>query len=164
MEKTQQTKRAMLEKVGLDTTRVTFVPADFEKENWLEKLVKAGFEPEEPSFFLWEGVTMYLDREAVEKTLRLIASTKSGNVVAFDYFTADLIESRSLSMRYIRAVLTATGEPIRFGIETAPPSSQHVATFLASCGLSMQEQRNFGQETDRKPAMAGFTTATVPVR
>ncbi len=162
--KTQQTKREMLEKVGLDTTRVTFVPADFLKENWLEKLVHAGFDPDKPSFFLWEGVTMYLDREAVENTLRMIAGTASGSVVAFDYFNADLIESQSLSMRYTRAVLNATGEPLTFGIESVPPSSKHVAAFLASCGLSMEEQCNLGEETDRKPAMAGFVTAIVPVR
>jgi hypothetical protein len=41
--KTQETKRQMLKKAGLDTTRITFVPADFLTEDWLEKLVKAGF-------------------------------------------------------------------------------------------------------------------------
>ena len=161
MEKTQQTKRQMLKKAGLDTTRITFVSADFMKEDWLEKLVHAGFEPDKPSFFLWEAVTMYLDREAVESTLRKIAGTASGSVVAFDYFNADLIEAKGLYMRYARAVLNAIGEPFRFGIESTPPSSKHVAAFLKSCGLSMEEQRNFGHETDRKPAMAGFTTAIV---
>lgn len=33
----------MLEKAGLNTTRVTFVVVDFLKEDWLEKLVNAGF-------------------------------------------------------------------------------------------------------------------------
>ena len=61
-EKTQQTKRQMLKKAGLDTTRITFVPADFLKEDWLEKLVHAGFDPHKPTFFLWEAVTMYLQR------------------------------------------------------------------------------------------------------
>src|SRR6266487_3642166 len=160
-EKTQQTKRQMLKKVGLDTTGITFVPADFMTEDWLEKLVNAGFERDKPSFFLWEAVTMYLDREAVESTLRKIAGTASGSVVAFDYFNADLIEARSLFMRYARAVTNTIGESFRFGIESTKPSSKHVAAFLASCGLSMEEQRNFGQETARKPAMAGFTTAIV---
>jgi methyltransferase (TIGR00027 family) len=160
--KTQQTKLQLLKKADLDTTRVTFVPADFLTEDWLEKLVHAGFDPHKPTFFLWEGVTMYLDREAVESTLRKIAGTASGSVVAFDYFSADLIEARGdLSIRYIRAVLNAIGEPLRFGIESPPPASKHVAAFLTSCGLSMEEQRNFGQETDHKPAMAGFTTAIV---
>ena len=162
--RTQQTKRQVLKKAGLDTTRITFVPADFMTEDWLEKLVHAGFDPDKPTFFLWEAVTMYLDREAVESTLRKIAGTKSGSVVAFDYFHADLIFARSLFWRYARAVTNAIGEPFRFGIESTKPSSKHVAAFLASCGLSMEEQRNFGQETDRKPAMAGFTTAIVSVR
>ncbi len=137
------------------------MPADFLKEDWLEKLVHAGFDPNKPSFFLWEGVTMYLDREAVISTLRKIAGVARGSVVAFDYFHADLIEARSLFMRYARALTNASGELFRFGIETRKPSSKHVAAFLASWGLLMEEQRNFGQETDRKPAMAGFTTAIV---
>ena len=97
--KTQQTKRHMLKKAGLDTTRITFVPADFMTDDWLEKLVHAGFDPDKPTFFLWEAVTMYLDREAVESTLRKIAGTASGSVVAFDYFNADLIESKGLFSR-----------------------------------------------------------------
>jgi methyltransferase (TIGR00027 family) len=160
--KTQEIKRRMLKKAGLDTTRITFVPADFMTEDWLEKLVNAGFDPAKPAFFHWEGVTMYLDREAVESTLRKIAGTAKGSVVAFDYFNADLIKAGGgLAVRYVRAALNAIGEPLRFGIESGSPARKHVAAFLESCGLSMEEQRNIGQETDRKAAMAGFTTAIV---
>lgn len=160
--KTQQIKRRMLKKAALDTTRITFVSADFLIEDWLEKLVSAGFDVEKPSFFLWEGVTMYLDREAVESTLRKVANTARGSVVAFDYFGAELIEGQGgFAMRYVKAVLDAIGEPLRFGIENTKPASKHVAAFLLSYGLSMEEQRNFGEETDRKAAMAGFTVATV---
>ena len=49
--------------------------ADFEKEDWLTRLVQAGFDPGKPALFLLEGVILYLDREAVESTLRKIAST-----------------------------------------------------------------------------------------
>jgi methyltransferase (TIGR00027 family) len=159
--KTQAFKREMLKKAGVDTTRVTYVPADFENEDWFEQLVDAGFAPDKPTFFLWEAVTMYLDREAVETTLRKIAATATGSVVAFDYFSAELIAGRSLFMRYARAVISATGEPWKFGIENTPPVRQRVAAFLESCGLSLEEQRNFGQETGRKHAMAGFATAIV---
>jgi methyltransferase (TIGR00027 family) len=159
--KTQAFKREMLKKAGIDATRITFVSADFLKDDWLEKLVSAGFEPDKRSFFLWEAVTMYLDREAVESMLRKIAGTASGSVVAFDYFSAEIIEARSLFIRYVRAVLGAIGEPWRFGIDSTPPARKRVAAFLESCGLSMEEQRNFGHETDRKQAMGGFTTAIV---
>ncbi|MEA2670563.1 MAG: hypothetical protein QOG45_783, partial [Chloroflexota bacterium] len=155
-------KREMLKKARVDTARVTYVPADFLVEDWLEKLVDAGFEPGRPSFFLWESVTMYLDREAVESSLRRIAGTAAGGVVAFDYLSSEIIESRSLCMRYARAVIRVTGEPFRFGIDSAPPVRERVAAFLESCGLALEEQRNFGPETHRKHAMAGFAIAIVP--
>ncbi len=104
---------------------------------------------------------MYLDREAVESTLRKIGRTATGSVVAFDYFSAEVIESRSLFMRYARAVINATGEPWRFGIDNTPPVKERVAAFLESCGLALEEQRNFGPEKDGKRAMAGFATAIV---
>jgi methyltransferase (TIGR00027 family) len=159
--RTQAFKREMLNKVGIDTSRITYVPADFEEEDWLEKLMEAGFAQDMPSFFFWEAVTMSLDREAVESTLRKIASTATGSVVAFDYFSAELIEEGSLFMRYARAVISATGEPWKFGIDNTPPMRKRVAAFLELCGLSLEEQRNFGQETDKKRAMAGFATGVV---
>ena len=39
----QAFKREMLKQAGVDTTGVTYVPADFLEEDWLEKLVDAGF-------------------------------------------------------------------------------------------------------------------------
>jgi methyltransferase (TIGR00027 family) len=159
---TQAFKREMLKKAGVDMTRVTFVPADFEEEDWFEKLVDAGFEPDKPSLFTWESVTMYLTQKAVESTLCKIAGTAAGSVVAFDYFSAELIDSRTLFMRYARAVINATGEPWLFGIDNTPPARERVAEFLESCGLKLEEQRNFGPETDGKGAMAGFATAIVP--
>ena len=140
---------------------MTYVPANFLEEDWLDNLVVAGFDPDKPSFFLWESVTMYLDRQAVESTLRKIAGTAAGSVVAFDYFSTEIIESRSLFMRYARAVINATGEPWRFGIHNTPPVRESVAKFLESCGLALEEQRNFGVEKDGKRALAGFATAMV---
>lgn len=158
---TQEAKRRMLHEAGLDDTHITFVSANFIKEDWFEKLLQAGFRTDLPSFFLWEGVTMYLDREAVEDTLRKISRTAVGSVVAFDYFNAEIINSSSLYMRYARAALNIVGEPLRFGIESPQPSREHVAAFLATFGLSLEEQRNFERETERKPAMAGFAAALV---
>ena len=82
--RTQMVKRETLKKAGIDSSGVRFVPADFETEDWLACLTAAGFDPGERTLFLWEGVTMYLDREAVEDTLRKIASTARGSAVTFD--------------------------------------------------------------------------------
>ena len=103
------------------------MPADFLKEDWFEKLVDAGFEPDKPGFFL--SVRMYLDRDAVETTLRKIARTAVGCVVAFDYFSTELVDSRSLFMRYARAVINATDEPLKFGLDHRPLVRERVAAF-----------------------------------
>jgi methyltransferase (TIGR00027 family) len=159
--KTQEFKRQMLKKANIDTSLVTYVPADFQVDDWFGKLVAAGFNPERPSFFLWESVTMYLDRHAVESTMNKIAGTAAGSVIAFDYLSTELIRSRSLFMRYARTILNITGEPWKFGIDNTPPVRKQVAAFLESCGLRMIEQRNFGDETEGRRAMAGFATAIV---
>jgi methyltransferase (TIGR00027 family) len=161
---TQAFKREVLRKAGIDASRVAFVAADFEKDDWFEKLVDAGWEPRKRTLFTWESVMMYLDRAAVEGTLRKIAGTAPGGAVAFDYFSAELIHSRSPFWRYARAVIRATGEPWKFGIDNTPPVRERVAEFLASCGLVLAEQRDFGPETERKRAPAGFAIGLVPVR
>jgi methyltransferase (TIGR00027 family) len=161
--RTQVFKREMLERAGVDAARVTYVPADFEEEDWLEKLVEAGFAPDRPSFFSWESVCMYLDREAVEDTLRKVAGTAPGTVVAFDYLSTEIVEGRSFFSRYGRAVLNATGEPWKFAIDNTPPIAERVAAFLESCGLLLQEHRTFGAETGSRRALAGFATAVVPL-
>jgi methyltransferase (TIGR00027 family) len=157
--KTQSFKREMLRRAEIDTSHVTYVPVDFLKEDWLEKLIKAGFTPDEPPFFLWEAVTMYLDRDTVENTLRKIGSMAAGTVVAFDYVSTEMLAARSPFMLYARSILRTTGEPWMFGMDMTPPARQRIASFLESVGLSLEEYRNFGTETDGKHAMAGFATA-----
>jgi methyltransferase (TIGR00027 family) len=159
--RTQMVKRETLKKAGIDSSGVTFVPADFEKEDWLACLTAAGFDPGERTLFLWEGVTMYLDRVAVEDALRKIASTAHGSVVAFDYFTTEALESRALYWRYGRAATSAAGETLKFGVDSTPPSRERLAELLRSCGLTLSDQRTLGDDTQTRRAWGGFATATV---
>lgn len=161
---TQAFKREMLRRAGVDEAGVIYVPTSFQENDWFDQLLAAGFDPTKPSLFTWESVTMYLDREAVKHTLRTIAGTAAGTVVAFDYFAAELVTSQSLFMRYARAVIKLTGEPFRFGIDNTPPVRERVAEFLAACGLVLEEQRNFGAETEQQRAPAGFAIARVPTK
>lgn len=52
-----------------DNTRVNYVTCNFQAESWEDKLREAGLDTALPSRFLWEGVTMYLPRQAVQQTL-----------------------------------------------------------------------------------------------
>lgn len=154
-------KREMLAKAGIDPTGVVLVAADFEKEDWLAKLIEANFDPGKPALFIWEGVTPYLDKEAVQYTLRKIASTAKGSILAFDYFTTEVLESNALLMRSIRASLSAGGEPLKFGIDSTPPSRERLIELLQSCGLTLIEQRTGGHETEEHRAWGGFAVARV---
>jgi methyltransferase (TIGR00027 family) len=154
-------KREKLGQAGIDAAGVTFVPADFENEDWFTRLVAAGFNPSEPALFIWEGVTPYLNEAAVKDSLRKIASTASGSIVAFDYFTSEVLESPALAMRSVRASLNAGGEPLKFGVDSTPPLRERVGELLQSCGLTLIEQHTLGPETDGKRAWGGFALSAV---
>ena len=135
--------------------------ADFEKEDWFSRVVQAGLDPAKPALFLWEGVIHYLDREAVESTLHRIATAAKGSVVAFDYFTTEPLKSQGLYWRFGRAAARAAGEPLKFGIDSTPPSRERPDELLRSCGLSLVEQRTLGEETQGNRAWGGFAITIV---
>ena len=161
---TQALKRRVLDAVGVNASAVTFVSANFLHEDWLERLIAAGFDPDTRSFFVWEGVTMYLDRNAVESTLQRIASLAAGTTVAFDYVSPATINGESVLERFTRAALAAAGEPMEFGMGGSYPARAEVATFLAGCGLELDVHHLFGPEAPGHPPFAGFATAVVPHR
>lgn len=83
---TQQWKHERLAEAGVMIPgSVTFAPIDFEHQTLPEGLHQAGFDPAQPAFFSWLGVTMYLARETVIGTFRFVASCAPGGGVAFDY-------------------------------------------------------------------------------
>lgn len=51
-----------------------YAPIDFERDTLTEGLTRAGLNRNEPVFFSWLGVTQFLTKEAVERTLREIAA------------------------------------------------------------------------------------------
>ncbi len=154
-------KQKVLKEAGVDAAGVTFVGADFQREDWFGRLTAAGFDPRQPALFVWEGVTPYLERAAVEATLRKIAGGAAGSVVVFDCFTTEVLESQSPYLRVVRASLRAGGEPLRFGLDSTPPLEARLAELLQSCGLALEEQRTLGKETDGQCAWGGFVVASV---
>lgn len=80
---TQQWKLDCLNAAGIPIpASLTFVPTDFESSTLSDVLAKAGFRSEKPAFFSWLGVTMYLEEEAIMKTLRFIAFLAPGTALS----------------------------------------------------------------------------------
>ncbi|MEZ5939714.1 MAG: class I SAM-dependent methyltransferase [Hyphomonadaceae bacterium] len=113
---TQAWKKRRLEEAGIAAPdNLIYAPVDFEKDRLLDRLVEAGFDPQQRSFFLWLGVVPYLTREAILATLSVIGALPGGAEVAFDY--SNPVDSRSLSPEALAAVearqarVAAMGEP-----------------------------------------------------
>jgi methyltransferase (TIGR00027 family) len=94
---------------------VTFAPVNFERETLADGLSRAGFDTRAPAFFSWLGVTMYLTEDAIDSTLRFIASTPHGGGLVFDYAVAKtslgLRERVALGVLQLR--VASVGEPFR---------------------------------------------------
>jgi methyltransferase (TIGR00027 family) len=83
---TQLWKQASLQAAGIASPdSLTFVPTDFQTTALAQSLTQHGFTIEEPAFFSWLGVAMYLPEAAVTETLRFIAGCAPGSGVVFDY-------------------------------------------------------------------------------
>lgn len=83
---TQRWKQQLLAEAGIDVPEsLTFIPADFERDDLKSALRQAGFRVDEAACVCWMGVTMYLTAEVVAATLRTVAGFAAGSSLCFDY-------------------------------------------------------------------------------
>jgi methyltransferase (TIGR00027 family) len=111
---TQAWKRRQLSAAEIATPEcLRFVPLDFETQTLADGLRGAGFSSDEPSFFSWLGVSMYLTREAILGTLRYVAALPTGSGIVFDYAVSPRTLSllRRLAARALMRRLATIGEP-----------------------------------------------------
>jgi methyltransferase (TIGR00027 family) len=72
---TQEYKKRRVKETGIEVPpNLTYVPVDFRHDPVGDVLARAGHDSSKRTFFVWEGVTMYLPEEAVEATLRWVAA------------------------------------------------------------------------------------------
>jgi methyltransferase (TIGR00027 family) len=79
----QAWKRKRIADIGLTTPeQVRYVPCDFETMSLEEALAAQGFDPDQPTFVTWLGVTQYLTLDAIRETLRWAGSLAAGSELA----------------------------------------------------------------------------------
>ena len=121
------------------------VEIDFREQSLPERLAGSGFLPGAPTFVAWEGVSMYLTRDAVDGTLAALASVCGpGSVLAMDFWQRVGGPAwRQLRMRAERG-MDLIGEPIGFAI----PASA-VAALFAEHGFSVIDLAEADEMTKR---------------
>lgn len=113
---------------------VTFVETDFLRGTLPEALASAGFVPGRKSFFIWEGVTHYLDPDAVDATVRFVGRCAAGSGIAFTYIHRGLLAGSgefSVSPNVVR-LLEEAGEHWKFGF-----SPEELPAYLRARGLRL---------------------------
>ncbi len=108
-------KQQRLAQLGLTPPAgVHFVPVDFEAgDNWLKKLVKAGFRTDEPAMVTSTGVSMYLTHDAIVAMLRQVASLAKGSQLIMTFLLPIEMADPALQpvLRMGEAGAAASGTP-----------------------------------------------------
>ena len=123
---TQGEKRTRVADLPPATGTVSFVPIDFEREALGTVLDRAGHDRSSPSCWIWEGVVMYLTREAMRSTLAGIADRSAlGSTLILNYHSAHRRFLASLMFRLI-------GEP-----QISAWTREEMAADLRSAGFTV---------------------------
>ena len=154
---TQAEKRRRLAAAAIaEPAHVVYVGCDFERERFVDALVRAGFDPRRPVFVFWLGVTAYLTRESVLATLAAVAALPGGAEIVFDYvIPPEAIERETAreAHRQLAAKVAAAGEPLRACFDPADLRER-----LASLGFAEIE------DLDAEAAAARYAPARTPPR
>lgn len=114
-------KRRIQEVLGAPPPNVVYAPIDFRTDRLFDVSRHAGCDPAVESFFVWEGVSMYVDEAAVLETLSAIARCSApGSSLVMDYAAAESIEAlRGEGPPASQLQFAAAwGEPWIFGIRS----------------------------------------------
>jgi methyltransferase (TIGR00027 family) len=117
--RTQSYKRERAERLARHAREIHYASCDFQETMFEDVLRDARFAPEVPSCVIWEGVTMYLDEPAVERSLAALSRLCAPNsTLILTYAMRTESGAGAKSWAPLRALLAAIGEPIRFTCTT----------------------------------------------
>jgi len=138
---TQEYKRRRVEAaLGGAPSNVVYAPIDFARESLSDVLRRAGFQPGRKTYYICEGVSMYVPEEGVKEMLRAIASASApGSGLMLEYMNRVGIE---VMMKYPMGMIKNAidwGEPFVFGV---PDGKDH--EFFLEAGLNLGETLKIG--------------------
>lgn len=143
----QTKKRAKFRACGRETIpKHKFVAVDFEKDKVGVKLIENGFDTSRQSFFSWQGVLIYLERDAILGSLKGLADiAMPGSIIVADFMDGRLFDPAFLQtipdtaadLERLMAHTASKGEPIVTGFEP-----EEFGELAESCGWKMTHTVN----------------------
>jgi methyltransferase (TIGR00027 family) len=130
---TQSDKLARIARLGLDTSDITFIAADFATDPVADLLTAARLDTSRVTLFLLEGVAAYLEQPVLERVLgEFRAVTVAGSPLAISVSSGS---AESADRERFRAAVAAVGEPVR---STLSPATAR--ELLAGAGWQVPEE------------------------
>jgi len=133
-------KRRVAAALGGAPANLVYAPIDFTRENLGEVLRRAGFQPGRKTYFICEGVSMYVPEEGMKETLRAIAAESApGSALLLEYLNRGGLE---LLRKYPSGMIKNAfdwGEPFVFGV----PDGQD-REFFREAALELGETLKIG--------------------
>jgi O-methyltransferase involved in polyketide biosynthesis len=98
------------------TSNVKFIPGNYVTDGMIELLIRSGFDPTLPTYFIWEGNTMYLPLDCTKQILDVTRFRLS-----FDYMAESVISKTTGDAGITRLVesFANMGAPWLSGIRDA---------------------------------------------
>jgi methyltransferase (TIGR00027 family) len=166
---TQEMKKQVMRRaLPLSLRHVRFLGTDFNDREFQPLMAAAGYDQRRRTFFIWEGVTNYLDEPAVDGMLRWISNAAPGSRVVFTYVDKRVLErpQEFKGTKRLFRTLQNSGEPWTLGLV---PSL--VKRYVASCGLELIEDlgaedyrgRYFGTKAARMRGYEFYRVAVADV-
>ncbi len=144
---TQELKQNYLQKANIDCANVHFVDVDFSTENWYEKLISHGYDRTKKTIFLWEGVTLYLSKNDVLKTLSEMQQNSSkGSAIIADFYSTAFVNGKIVPGK---KALEMTNEQFGFGIEFNGNTSSDLKEIVKESKMKLGEVYYMGYKTKK---------------
>lgn len=149
--------RAVKRLLGQLPANVRLAAIDFDKQSLHEVLSAAGYDPQQLSFFIIEGVVMYLSAAGNEATFTFIRDhAPAGSPVVFDYVWRRVVEGDFDGLYAVRAEargVALAGEPFLTGwspTEAAQFAERHGLVVIENLDTA-ELTRQYGTGSDGQP-------------
>lgn len=160
---TQVIKKALTKKLlGRLPENVTYIAIDFSRDSIARKLTDSGFNFFARTLIIWEGVTLFLNRDIIEKSLGKLAELARDFRIVFDFIPTELVhdETDYKGNAQLLRLCREVQEPLTFGCD--PEGMKKILTGAGLSQIEITSMRQAGQlyyGSDKIEDSYYFTTA-----
>lgn len=156
---TQSHKRGLMRLQGIpEPGNVVYVPHDFNTRSLITALREQGFDTNQPTAFIWEGVTYYLQESSVKDVLdSVVSQCARGSWLILDYSLRSFVngDETTYGGPTMQRWLKKNKEPFLFGLEPG-----ELRRYLSPCRLAVTTDLGPSEIcrkylTDRRGALVG---------